>query len=202
MAEFIRTGPSKDATPPSYVREPHREFVPAELPPGIGMKPETIVLKRRILVGSILTMVIASLVTSWIPLFNGLIGGTFGGYHAGRLKRALGAAVVSSVVVPATVAFFFFMSKNDSSYLFYGLGLQGWTVLHIIGTFIGAVAGAASRPLMTGDYLRQSPVGVSASRAPVPGGAPMSRPTTSTESVTRDELEVRASPPSGPVRGE
>lgn len=202
MAEFIRTGPDRSTTPPSYTREPHREFIPAELPPGIGMKPENITLKRRILVGSIMTMVLTSGALFWLPLFNGLLGGTFGGYHAGRVKRALGAAVVSSIAVPAAIWFLAFMSKNDSSYMFYGLGFQGWAMLHIIGTLIGAVAGAASRPLMTGDYLPRAPLAVSASPVPAPGAVPTSRPTTSRESVTRDAVEVRANPPSGPVRGE
>ena len=202
MPEFTRTGPDKGTTPPSYTREPHREFVQAMLPPGIGMKPENIVLKRRILVGSILTMVLTSAVTFWLPFFNGLLGGTFGGYHAGRLKRALGAAVVSSIVVPAAIFFLAFMSKNDSSYLFYGLGFQGWMLLHIIGTFIGAVAGSASRPLMTGDYLQRAPVDVSAVQAPVPGDLPAPRSTTSRETVTRDGVEVRTPAPNGPVREE
>ncbi|WP_164019831.1 hypothetical protein [Pyxidicoccus trucidator] len=194
MAEFIRTGPDMGTTPPSYTPEVHREFIPVGLPPGIGMKPETIVLKRPILIGSILTMVIGTTVTFWIPFFNGLIGGVFGGYHAGRMKRALAAATVTSIVVPGALYVLLFMSRNDSAYLFYGLGFRGWALLHIIGTFIGAVAGAASRPLTTGDYLPRAPLGVSASPTPVPGAAPMSRPTTSTESVT--------TPPSGPVREE
>lgn len=203
MSEFIRTGPDTGKTPPSYSHEPHRRFVEVGLPSDVTMKPEGFPLHHRIFIGSVLTMFIASFVTFWIPLFNGLIGGTFGGYHAGRMKRALAAAAVNSVAVPATLAGLYFFSQHSSSRFFYGLGFDGFVVLHVIGTFIGAVAGAASRPLMTGDYLRRrEPLAVSASQAPVPGDVPPSRPTTSTETVTRDAVEVRANPPNGPVRGE
>lgn len=201
MADITPNHPDRDKTPPSYTTEPHREWVRAELPPGIGMKPEGIVVKRNILVGSILTMFITSFATSWIPLFNGLLGGTFGGYHAGRLKRALGAAAVVAVAVPATVAFLLFITRANSSHLFYGLGFRGWTLLHILGTFIGAVAGSASRPLFTGELRQRMPAAVSASRVPAPSVVPTTRPTLSTERVTREEVEVRANPPSGPVRG-
>lgn len=171
------------------------EYIHSELPPGITMKPERVVLKRRILVGSILTMYVASFVTFWIPLFNGLLGGTFGGYHAGKLKRALAAAVVNSIAVPATLYVLYFFSQQDSARFFYGLGFRGFVILHVIGTFIGAVAGAASRPLMTGDYLHAGePLSVSGPPGPVPGAAPTYRSTTPTETA--------APPPSGPVREE
>ncbi|MBZ4417990.1 hypothetical protein [Myxococcus sp. RHSTA-1-4] len=185
--------------PPAAVESPS-EWFHAKLPSDVGMKPEGFVLKRSILVGSILTMVITSLVTFWLPLFNGLLGGTFGGYHAGRMKRALGAAVVTSIAVPAIIFLMTIITRNNSSYLFYGLGFWGWTVLHVIGTFIGAVAGAVSRPLFTGEFPYSVPAAVSASRAPVPGGVPPARPSVMTETVTREEAEVRASPPTGPVR--
>jgi hypothetical protein len=150
---------------------------------------------RRIFIGSVLTMFIASFVTFWIPLFNGLLGGAFGGYHAGRMKRALAAAAVNSVAVPGALAFLYFFSQHDAARFFYGLGFQGFVVLHVIGTFIGAVAGAASRPLVTGDLpLRREPLSVSASPTPAPGGVPTSRPASSTETET--------TPPSGPGRGE
>lgn len=189
MPEFIK--PDAGATPP-----PHYEFIRSELPPGVTMKPEQVVLKRNIFVGSVLTMFIASFVTFWIPLFNGLLGGAFGGYHAGRMKRALAAAAVNSVAVPGALAALYFFSQHDAGRFFYGLGFQGFVVLHVIGTFIGAAAGAASRPLVTGDLpLRREPLGVSASPTPTPGGVPTSRPARSTETVTRP-------PPSGPERGE
>jgi hypothetical protein len=188
MPEFIK--PDAGATPP-----PHYEFVRSELPPGVTMKPEQVVLKRNIFVGSVLTMFIASFVTFWIPLFNGLLGGAFGGYHAGRMKRALAAAAVNSVAVPGALAFLYFFSQQDSSRFFYGLGFHGFVLLHVIGTFIGAVAGAASRPLATGGLMqRREPLAVSASPTPVPGGVPTSRPARSTETVT--------TPPSGPAREE
>ncbi|MCY1019052.1 hypothetical protein [Pyxidicoccus sp. MSG2] len=188
MPEFIK--PDASAAPP-----PQYEFIRAELPPGVTMKPEQVVLKRRIFVGSVLTMFIASFVTFWIPLFNGLLGGAFGGFHAGRMKRALAAAAVNSVAVPGVLGFLYFFSQQDSSRFFYGLGFHGFVLLHVIGTFIGAVAGAASRPLATGDMLqRNEPLAVSASPGPVPGAVPKSRPARSTETVT--------SPPTGPVREE
>lgn len=197
MVEDTPIPPDRDKTPRSYTREPHREWVHASLPPDVTLKPEGIVLRRRILVGSILTMFITSLATAWLPLFNGLLGGTFGGYHAGRLKRALAAAAFSAVAVPATLAFLTFITRGNSSYFFYGLGFRGWILLHVIGTFIGAVAGAASRPLFTGERPWRVPTAVSASAAPPPGGAPPPHPTAPARTVTREEVEVRASPPTG-----
>jgi hypothetical protein len=201
MAEIIPPPHARDTTPTSYVTQPHRKFVHVGLPADVGMKAEGITFKRNILVGSILTMFITSFATFWLPMFNGLLGGTFGGYHAGRLKRALGAAAVNSVAVPAVLAFLMFITRNNSSHLFYGLGFRGWVLLHVLGTFIGAVAGAASRPLFTGEFRRRVPAAVSASRVPATGVVTTTRSTRSTETVTREEVEVRANPPSGPVRG-
>lgn len=121
----------------------------ASIPPDITLKQDRIALKRPVLVGSVLVMVIFGLATFWLPLFNGLFAGALGGYHAGRMKRALGAAVVASVAVPAVLAAASFMSEQPSLMFLWGLSFWQWTALHVIGTLIGAVTGAASRPSET-----------------------------------------------------
>jgi hypothetical protein len=190
--EMVRT--DTNTSPPPYVRDVHREFTYAELPPGIGMKHEGIRLKHNRLDVSVLTMVITSLVVFFVPLFNGLIGGVFGGFHARTLKRALAAAVVSSIAVPGFLAVLSFFAGNNSLRIFSGLGFGGWTALHVIGTFIGAVTGAASRPLFSEDLsatpLRRAAVG------------PTYPTTTSTVRVNPDVTVERVSPPTGPVREE
>lgn len=149
MSDTTRIPPEEDKTPRSYATEPPRPAKYAPIPPGITVRPEGIVLKRNIFVVSVAVMVITSLVTALIPLFNGLLGGLFGGFHAGRMKRALGAAALSSVMVPAIIGFALFIDKQPQLYLFSGLAFWEWVALHVIGTFIGAVAGAVARPRIT-----------------------------------------------------
>jgi hypothetical protein len=141
--------PEKDKTPRSYATEPARYVEHVDLPPGITLKQEEIALKRPIFVASVAAMVLISLITFYIPLFNGLLGGALGGYHAGRMKRALLAATVCSVMVPAMLAFLNFMSEQPSLLFMMGLTRWEWLGLHVIGTFLGAVGGAAARPLIT-----------------------------------------------------
>jgi len=141
--------PEKDKTPPSYATEPARHVDHAELPPGITLKPEEISVKRPIFVTSVAVMVFTSLITFWMPFFNGLLGGAFGGFHAGRMKRALAAAVVSSVMVPAILAFAHFMSEQPRLLFLMGLSAGEWVVCHVAGTILGAVAGAYARPRLT-----------------------------------------------------
>ncbi len=190
--EMVRT--DKGTSPPPYVHDVHREFSYAELPPGIGMKPDGIHLKHNRFDVSVVTMVLTSLVVFFVPLFNGLIGGVFGGFHARTLKRALAAAVVSSIAVPAILAGLSFFAGNNSLRIFSGLGFGGWIALHVIGTFIGAVTGAASRPLFTED--------LSAAPTRLAADGPTYRTTTSTVRVNPDVTVERVSPPTGPVREE
>jgi hypothetical protein len=120
-----------------------------ELPPGVIVRPSLnyIELKHNTFLVSVATMVFTSLITFYVPLFNGLLGGVFGGFHARRWGRAMGAALVNSLVVPAILLFAYSFDTPDLQRLFYGLGIQGWLALHVIGTFIGAACGVASRPL-------------------------------------------------------
>ncbi|EAU63137.1 hypothetical protein STIAU_0677 [Stigmatella aurantiaca DW4/3-1] len=104
------------------------------------------------------TMVFISLITFFIPLLNGLLGGAFGGYHAGQMKRALGAALVTSILVPAILLSAYALAGPHLVRLFSGLGTWGWIGLHVTGTFLGAAAGAASRPHDTERDLYQPPV--------------------------------------------
>jgi hypothetical protein len=141
--------PEKDKTPASYATEPARHVELAELPPGITLKPEGFAVKRPIFVVSVAVMVFTSLVTFYIPFFNGLLGGAFGGFHAGRMKRALGAAAVSAVMVPAILVFAHFISEQPQLLFLMGLSFWEWVACHVAGTLLGAVAGAVSRPRIT-----------------------------------------------------
>jgi hypothetical protein len=149
MSDTILIPPEEDKTPRSYATEPARNVEYATLPPDVTLRPDVIALKRPVFVGSVAIMVLVGLFTFYFPFFNGLFGGAFGGYHAGRMKRALAAAVVSSVMVPALVAFLSYFSEQPGLLFLSGLTFKQWVVAHILGTFIGAVGGAASRPLFT-----------------------------------------------------
>jgi hypothetical protein len=94
-------------------------------------------------------MVFTSLITFYIPFFNGLLGGAFGGFHAGRMKRALAAAAVSSVMVPAILVFAHFISQQPRLLFLMGLTTWEWVACHVAGTVLGAVAGAVARPRLT-----------------------------------------------------
>jgi hypothetical protein len=181
--------PNKDKTPRSYATEPLRHAEYAPLPPDVTLRPEGISFKHNTFVVSVATMAFISLITAWIPLFNGLLAGTFGGYHAGRMKRSLGAAAVTAVMVPAILGFAHFISETPSSYFLWGLTAWQWVALHTLGLFIGAVAGAASRPLITERNMARYAY-VNGVRGPASGVAP-----------ERSRSEPPVAPPSGPARG-
>jgi hypothetical protein len=141
--------PEKDKLPSSHTTEPPRHVDYAELPPGITLKPEGFAVKRPIFVTSVAVMVFTSLVTFYIPFFNGLLGGAFGGFHAGRWKRALAAAVVSSVMVPLILAFAHFISERPQLLFMMGLTTWEWVACHVAGTILGALTGAFARPRIT-----------------------------------------------------
>ena len=172
MPEFTPVSPDR---PRSYATEPARQVEYASLPPDVTLKPEGIYFKNNVFTVSVVTMVITSLVLFFIPLFNGLMAGAFGGYHAGRMKRALGAALASSIITPGILLFFssfvYSFESAQSLRFFGGLGVGGWVALYVIGTFIGAVSGAASRPLITERNLHRY-VPVSATPVPPSGAAP------------------------------
>jgi len=149
MSDTTLSPPEKDKTPRSYASESAQQETFAPIPPGITLRPERIALKRPIFVVSVWTMVLTSFIIFYIPLFNGLLGGVLGGYHAGRMKRALAAAAVTSVVVPALLAFLNVMSRQPGLHFLMGLTFWEWVAAHVIGTFIGAAAGAIARPALT-----------------------------------------------------
>lgn len=192
MVEMIRS--DRTTNPPPYARDVHRELRYSELPAGIGMKSEEIRFKHNRFVVSVATMLITSFVVFFVPLFNGLIGGAFGGFHARTMKRALGAALVSSIALPVFIALFSFLAGPTQLRIFGGLGFWGWTALYVIGTFIGAATGPYCRPLLT--------EGFNAAPTPVPADGPSYRTTTTTETVTREVIVERVSPPNEPVREE
>ncbi|QAT88615.1 hypothetical protein EJ065_7090 [Corallococcus coralloides] len=198
----------------TYVEEPERVARPAHryplengradyvtFPPGTRVEESRIVWKHNRFDVSVLTMVLISTVTFFIPLFNGLLAGTFGGFHAGRPRRALAAAAVASVVVPAAFYVAFNVFSVGGVRIFLGLGWGNWTLLHVIGLFIGALCGAASRPVFTGEvpvfrtqYVSGAPLLAQGDAAPaLPEGS---------RDFSRDLPTTRVSPPSGPVRGE
>ncbi len=174
MPEYTPVAPADDKPPRSYATEPARHVSYADLPPDVTLKPEGIYFKDNVFVVSVAAMVVTSLVTFFIPFFNGLLGGLFGGYHAGRMKRALGAALASSAVGLGTLLFFFSFSYSFESpeplNFFSGLGVVGYAALYVIGTVIGAVAGAYSRPLITERNMHRYARATASSAPRVPRG--------------------------------
>ncbi|QDE93364.1 hypothetical protein BHS06_32690 [Myxococcus xanthus] len=157
--------------------KPRYEYIRREIPADLTFKPDTINPVHNRFIVSTLVMAFISLTLFFLPMFNGLLAGTFGGFHARRLPRALGAAALSAVAVPAALAFFLFIGSATQGHIFYGLGFWGYTALYVIGIFIGAVTGAISHPFWT-SYKIGEPATVSAPRAQVPDAAPPSQPTT------------------------
>ncbi|XXF78723.1 hypothetical protein P2318_02905 [Myxococcaceae bacterium GXIMD 01537] len=139
----------RDRTPRSYATEPPRPIDqiadPGHIP--LGSEVNHIQPKHNTFLVSTLTMVFTSLITFYMPFFNGIVGGAFGGFHAREMGRALWAALVSSLVVPAILLLAYGFDQPDFLRFFSGLGFDGWFILHVIGTCIGAVFGAACRPL-------------------------------------------------------
>lgn len=98
--------------------------------------------RSSVVVGS-LWMVGISLILFFLPLINGLVGGTVGGYKVGSVGRALAAAVLPAIVVALVL---------------WGIvslfGAPGWGILAgatggllialaDVGIFIGALIGGA-----------------------------------------------------------
>lgn len=146
MSDTTLIPPEKDKTPRSYATEPPRDVEYASLPPDVTLKSEEITLKRPIFVVSVAVMIFFSFILFWLPVFNGLLGGALGGYHAGRMKRALAAGVVTSVVVPLLLAFFSFFGEQPQLRFLMGLTFRDWIIVHVISTLIGAAGGAWMRP--------------------------------------------------------
>ena len=176
-------------------------FEEAVLPPGVRVEESHFTLKHNRFDVSVLTMVLISTVTFFIPLFNGLLAGTFGGFHAGRPRRALGAALVASVVVPAAFYVAFNVFSVGGERIFLGLGWGNWTMLHVIGMFIGALCGASSRPVFTGEFPVFRTQYVSGAPLLTQGDVAPALPEGSRD-FSRDLPTTQVSPPSGPVRGE
>ncbi len=149
MSDTTQSPPKEDKTPRSYGTEPPRRVEYATMPSDITLRPDVITLKRPLFIASAVIMILISLSLFWIPFFSGLFGGTFGGFHAGKMRRAVAAAVVCSVMVPALVIFLHAFSEQPSLLFLSGFTFWEWVVAHVAGTLLGAVAGAASRPLFT-----------------------------------------------------
>jgi hypothetical protein len=174
----------------------------AVLPPGTRVEDSQVVWKHNRFDVSVLTMVFVSMATFFVPLFNGLLAGTFGGFHAGRPRRALAAAVVTAVAVPGALYVAFNVFGVGGVRIFSGLGFTTWAILHAIGVVVGALAGAASKPLFSGEV----PVGWVQPRV---SGAPLLAQgdvapvlPEGTHDYSGDLPTTRVSPPSGPARGE
>lgn len=181
---------------------PHGRIEYSEDPADLRVvEDSTVAWKHNRLKVSVLTMVLISLSTFYFPLFNGLLAGAFGGFHAGQPRRAMGAALITAIVVPVTLYVAFEVFGVGSVRIFSGLGFTGWSVLHAICLFLGALSGASSRPLFSGDipliftpHVSGAPLLARGDVAPVlPEG---------TRDSSRDLPLATALPPSGPVRGE
>ena len=149
---------------------------------------------------SVVTMVLISAVTFFIPLFNGLLAGAFGGFHAGRMRRALAAAFIASVVVPPALYVLFNVFSVGGIRMFYGLGFTGWAALHVIGLFLGAISGAASRPLFADDGGTVFASHFTGAPLPAQGGVGTGLPE-EPRSDSADLPTTRGGLPNGPVRG-
>lgn len=151
---------------------------------------------------SLVTMVLISLSTFFIPLFNGLLAGAFGGFHAGKPRRALGAALVTAIVVPGVLYTLFNVFGVGGVRIFSGMGFTAWSILHAIGVFVGAITGAASRPIFSGEVpVITGPLVVSGAPLLAQGDVAPILPEGSHDS-SRDLPTTRVVPPNGPVRGE
>lgn len=147
MAEFTPKDPStQDRTPRTYGTEPPRPVDMMEMPEGTIVIPEGNYLqpKRETFLNSVVTMMLTSLILFWMPLVNGLLAGTFGGFKTRRWSEALGAALVTSLAAPALIRFAYGFDEPDLERLFYGMGFTNWFLLHLVGTFLGAAFGKAS----------------------------------------------------------
>lgn len=149
MSDTILIPSGQDKNSASYATEPAHYVEFAELPPGMTLRPEGITLKHNIGAVSVVTMVLVSFLTFWMPLFGALMAGLFGGYHAGRMKRALAAAAVSSVAVPGMLWFLSFISEQPSLRFLLGLTFKQWVIAHVVGLFLGAISGVYSRQTFT-----------------------------------------------------
>ncbi|CAM3642795.1 Lipoprotein [Corallococcus soli] len=180
---------------------PNEELKYESHPLNTRVEESRIVWNHNRLKVSVMTMVLISLATFFIPLFNGLLAGVFGGFHAGRPRRALGAALATAIVVPGALYTLFYVFGLGSVRIFSGLGFTTWSLLHAFGLFVGAITGAASRPMFSGE----APFIV----APRVSGAPLLAqgdvaPTLpeGSHDHSRDLATTRVVPPTGPVRGE
>ncbi|WP_224362435.1 hypothetical protein [Hyalangium versicolor] len=149
MSDTTVIPPEEERTLIHNAMDPSWHVDYATLPPDVTLKPDGIVLKRPILVGSVAVMVFFSFILFFVPFFSGLFGGMLGGYHAGRMKRALAAGVVTSVMVPALIAGLSFFSEQPGLLFLMGLTFREWIIAHVLGTLIGAASGAFMRPRIT-----------------------------------------------------
>ena len=95
-------------------------------------------------------------------------------------------------MVPALLAFLSFFSEQPSLLFLLGLTFTEWIALHVVGTFLGAIGGAASRPLFTERELWHRRFAcVSSAPLPAQGGV---------RGSSRSGLP--GAPPSGPARAE
>lgn len=135
------------------IHEPQPEYEDSRYTQ-VQLRPDRLVFHNRGFVIATLTMVFVSAILFFAPLLNGLMGGVFGGFYARRWGRALASAAVASVAVPGLFLFLYGWDTPDLNYMFYGLGFWGFTALHILGTFLGALSGVASRPLVDRERVR------------------------------------------------
>jgi hypothetical protein len=98
------------------------------------------------IVSSSIWMVIVSLALFFLPAINGLIGGAVGGYKAGSASRALGAAVLPSIVVGLALWALFALFQAPLLGLIGGIAVGLWALLSSLGLLIGAVIGGAMAP--------------------------------------------------------
>ncbi len=98
------------------------------------------------IVVSALWMIVISLLLFFLPAINGLIGGAVGGYKAGSAGRAVGAAILPSIIVGA--ALWGILATFDRPILgfFGGLAVGLWALISSVSLLIGAAIGGVMAP--------------------------------------------------------
>ncbi|MCI0573262.1 MAG: hypothetical protein L0Y66_21150 [Myxococcaceae bacterium] len=102
-------------------------------------------------------MVVLSLLLSFIPFVNGLIGGLVGGFKVRGVKRALAAAVVSAAIVALGEWLLFGVLRLRAMGLAAGVSTGLLILASDAGLFLGAIVGGAvsgaSRAERTGGWI-------------------------------------------------
>lgn len=100
---------------------------------------ERVHLKHESMVVSVIYMALGALFLFWAPLANGFVAGAVGGWRAHDTRRAVLAAVLSSLASWFVMFLGWRVFKIDDLNVFMRLGLGGWAGLTLAGMLLGAI---------------------------------------------------------------